>query len=285
MRWGEFTDEHGITIRYRVWEAVGAPRGVIALLHGVGEHTGRYLKTAEAFAAAGWEVWADDHRGHGETGRLQHHGDLSQLGHLGPGGLRATIAAVQQFLGIARAAHPGLPFVLVGHSWGSLMGQIILNRTPELFDAVVFTGTAYRMPGYMNAGDLNAKFKTLGSTGLEWLSRDQSVAQAFVDDELTTSVPLMKLFGVADALRLMGTPAKHLGSDVPLLIMNGSKDAVGTEKSVRKLAQAYIKRSGLTDVTVMIYSGAHHEVFNETNQDEVRADLLAWLDERFPRSV
>lgn len=284
MRWGEFTDGYGITIKYRIWPALAEPRGVIALLHGVGEHSGRYAQTAEALAAAGWEVWADDHRGHGETGRQQHNGDLSQMGRLGPGGLTATVAAVEQFLDLARAAHPTLPFVLIGHSWGSLMAQMILNRTPEKFDAVVLTGTAYRMLGSMNAGDLNAKFKHLGNTGLEWLSRDPAVAQAFVADPLCTSTPLMKLFGVADAMRLLGLPAKQLAADVPLLIMNGSEDAVGSERSVRKLAQTYITRSGLTDVTVLVYQGARHEVFNETNQAEVRADLLGWLDTRFPAS-
>lgn len=285
MRWGEFTDSYGITIKYRVWSAATAPRGVIALLHGVGEHSGRYIATAEAFAAAGWEVWADDHRGHGETGRQQFDGDLTQIGHLGPGGLRATVADVETFLDLAKAAHPTLPFVLVAHSWGSLMAQMILNRTPGKFDAVVLTGTAYRLPGYMNAGDLNAKFKHTGTTGLEWLSRDPAVAQAFVDDPLCTNTSLGTLFGVPDTLRLVGRPAKNLVADVPILIMNGTDDSLGGERSARKLAEVYAKRSGLTDVTVIAYVGARHEVFNETNQDEVRADLLAWLDERFAPSA
>lgn len=280
MRWGEFVDAHGVTIRYRVWPALAEPRGVVALLHGVGEHSGRYDETARELAGAGFEVWADDHRGHGETGRLQHGGDLSQIGRLGPGGLRATIAAVEQFLQIAKAAHPGTPFILLGHSWGSLMAQIIVNRTPGLFDAVVLTGTAYRTLFDMDAGDLNRKHKHLGDTGLEWLSRDPAVARAFVDDELCTSTPLMKLFGVADALRLLGRPAKHLPAELPLLIMVGSDDTLGGERSARKLAQAYISRGGLNDVTVIVYPDARHEVFNETNRAEVRADLIDWLNDR-----
>lgn len=279
MRWGTFVDTHGITIHYRVWEPVGTPRGVIALLHGVGEHSGRYSATAEAFAAAGWEVWADDHRGHGETGRDQHGGDLGKIGLLGPGGLRATIAAVEQFLSLARAAHPSSPFIVLGHSWGSLMAQMIVNRTPGIFDAVILTGTAYRTPFHMEAGDLNRKHAHLGNTGLEWLSRDPQVANAFVDDELTTSTHLRKLFGTPDTLRLLGRPARNLPPSLPLLIVVGDDDPLGGERSARALAQAYIRRSGLRDVTVIVYPGARHEVLNETNQEQVRADILEWIDE------
>ena len=281
MRWGEFTDRDDVTIKYRVWPALAEPRGVIALLHGVGEHAGRYEVTAQALAAAGWEVWADDHRGHGETGRAQHGGDLSKMGQLGPGGLRSTIAAVEQFLNIAKAARPELPFVLLAHSWGSLMAQIIINRTPGTFDAVVLTGTAYRTLLHMDAGDLNRKHSHLGGTGLEWLSRDPAVARAFVDDELTTNKPLMQLFGFADAMRLLGRPAKHL-PQFPLLIAVGSDDTLGGERSARALADAYVRRGGLRDVTVLVYEGARHEILNETNQAEVRADILGWLDGRFP---
>ncbi len=280
MGWNEFVDHYGVSIKYRVWDAVGSPRAVVAVLHGVGEHSGRYVELAEQLRNAGFEVWADDHRGHGETGRAQHGGDLSKIGTPGPGGMRATIAAVEQFLDLARAAHPELPFVLIGHSWGSLIAQDILNRTPERFDAVVLTGTAYRTLFSMDAGDLNRKHKHLGNTGLEWLSRDAAVAQAFVDDELCTSTPLMKLFGVVDALRLLGRPARRLPAELPLLIMIGADDTLGGERSVRKLGDAYLKRSGLRDVTVVVYPEARHEVFNETNRDEVFADLIGWLDQR-----
>lgn len=283
MRWGEFIDDDGITIKHRVWPALTEPRGVIALLHGVGEHSGRYEETANVLAAVGWEVWADDHRGHGETGRLQHGGDLSQIGRLGSAGLRGTIRSVEQFLDRARAAHPSLPFVMLGHSWGSLMAQMIFDRTPEKFSAVILTGTAYRTPLHMDSGDLNRKHKSLGTTGVEWLSRDPKIAEAFVNDELTTSTPLMKLFGVADALRLLGRPARNL-PDVPLLIAVGSDDTLGGERSAKALADAYITRSGLTDVTVIVYPGARHEILNETNRAEVRADLIHWLDARFARA-
>jgi alpha-beta hydrolase superfamily lysophospholipase len=78
-------------------------------------------------------------------------------------------------------------------------------------------------------------------------------------------------------------PTKHIEKDLPLLIAIGSEDSLGGEKSVRTLAEKYISRSKLTDVEVVIYDGARHEIFNETNKDEVISDLVAWLDDRLTR--
>ena len=177
-------------------------------------------------------------------------------------------------MGIIRTEHPMLPLSILGHSWGSLMVQTIINAHAGDYDAVVLTGTAYRVPGRMNGGDLNAMHKHLGTTDYEWLSRDPKVAVAFVADPLRFYADALKLFGLVDALRLYGRPAKQLGKDVPLLIMIGSEDPLGGEKSVELLATSYVKRSRLSDVDVLIHTEARHEIFNEFNRDEVNADLV-----------
>jgi alpha-beta hydrolase superfamily lysophospholipase len=287
-----FTDEHGVAIEYYAWP-VDHPRAIVQIVHGVGEHAQRYREVARALNAAGYTVYADDHRGHGQTGMRQHAGDAGQLGRLGPGGLRATVAAVHRFTEVIRQAvseqagpeHPVPPMVLLGHSWGSFMAQMILNVHPEDYQAVVLTGTAYRWPGYLDSGDLNRRHKHLGSTGAEWLSRDPAVAAAFVADPLTTGVPLAKLFGLRDAVRILGRPARRLPAELPLLIQVGGDDPVGGERSARKLAEAYRRRSGLTDVRLIVYPGGRHEVFNETNRTDVLADLVHWLDAHIPAPV
>jgi alpha-beta hydrolase superfamily lysophospholipase len=276
-----YTDAFGVSITYFVW-AVDRPRAIVQLAHGVGEHAHRYQELVGHLNAAGYTVYADDHRGHGQTGVHQHAGDLSRLGRLGPGGLRAAVAGVHQLSGIIRAAHPEVPLVLLGHSWGSFMVQMIVNRHAGDYDAVVLSGTAYRMPGYLDGGDLNRRHKNLGATGVEWLSRDPAVAQAFIADPLTTSTPLAKLFGLRDAARLFGRPSRGLPETLPMLILVGSDDTVGGERSARMLVRAYSNRSGLRDIRLIVYPGARHEVFNETNRDEVFADLISWLDERLP---
>ncbi|MGO2684420.1 MAG: alpha/beta fold hydrolase [Microbacterium sp.] len=277
----EFTDAHGVVIVYDVHAAEGAPRGVVQLLHGVGEHAGRYVALIAELTAAGFIVYADDHRGHGRTGIRQHTGP-AKLGRLGKGGLRAATAAVWQLTGIIRDEHPDLPLVLLGHSWGSFLAQKLVNEHPEAWDAVVLTGSALLTVRDLNAAPLNARWEGKDATGYEWLSRDKTVWKEFDDDPLTTNVPLLKLFGPIEALKLYGRPAKNLGHDIPMLLLVGGDDPVGGPHSVHKLADAYRTRSGLTDVTTLVYPDARHEIFNELQQQEVRADLLAWLDKHVP---
>lgn len=277
----EFFDAYGVAIVYDVHPAEGEPRGVVQLLHGVGEHAGRYSALIAALNGAGFTVYADDHRGHGRTG-IRQHGGPEKLGRLGKGGLHAAKDAVWQLAGIIQAEHPDLPLVLLGHSWGSFLAQMLLNEHPEAWDAVVLSGSALRMPGALNAAPLNARWEAQHASGYEWLSRDPAIWKAFDDDPLTTNVPLLKLFGPIEAVKLYGRPKKDLGRDVPLLLMVGRDDPVGGPRSVHRLADEYRSRSGLTDVTTLVYPDARHEIFNELQQEEVRGDLLAWLDKHVP---
>jgi len=237
----------------------------------------RYEPLVADLSSAGWEVWANEHRGHGPTGVEQWQHDPSQLGRLGPGGLSATMGNLVEFRELNAHERPSLPTVFLGHSWGSLMGQILLNQgfAAEI-DAVVLTGSTYRMPGYMNAGNLNAKHKHLGTTGAEWLSRNEAVWHRWVDDPLAFEANTLKLFGPIDAAKLIGVPRKATLS-LPMLLMVGSDDSLGGERGVRRLERAYRERAQLDDITVKVYPQARHEVFNETNRDEVVADLVDWL--------
>jgi alpha-beta hydrolase superfamily lysophospholipase len=276
----QFTDEHGVIVSYYSW-LISGPRAVVQIAHGLGEYANRYQSLATELNNAGYSVYADDHRGHGQTGLRQWKNDYAKLGHLGPGGLNAAIKDLSHLTRIAQDENAGVPIVLLGHSWGSLMAQILINTRMSDYAAIVLTGTAYRMPGSMESGDLNKNHKKLGTTGHEWLSRDPSVATAFAADPLAFDAAVLKLFGLPDGLRLFGRPARGL-PDVPLLIQIGSEDPLGGVKSVNRLAEAYRNRSGLSDVSVIVYPEARHEIFNETNQVDVRADLVAWLDSRLP---
>ncbi len=278
----EYIDAYGVAIVYDIHPAKTTPRAVVQLLHGVGEHAGRYASVIDALTDDGYTVYADDHRGHGRTGMGQYEGDATKLGRLGPGGHPAALAALWQLTQLIREEHPDLPLVILGHSWGSFLAQMLVNTHPEAYDALVLSGSALRIPGSLNSGDLNAKWKGADAIGMEWLSTDPEIGKAFVDDPLTTTTPLAKLFGPVDTVRIIGRPRKNLGHDIPALLMVGRDDPVGGPRSVHKLADAYRTRSGLTDVTTLVYPGARHEIFNEAMQSDVRADLLAWLDERMP---
>ncbi|WIE65499.1 alpha/beta hydrolase [Curtobacterium sp. MCLR17_036] len=272
-----FTDAHGVEIVYSTWRAA-RPKGIVQIAHGVGEHGLRYEPLAQDLVRAGYTVHANDHRGHGRTGLGQWDGDHAKLGRLGPGGLRAAIAAVEQMGEVARADTPGVPLVLLGHSWGSLMAQRIVNTASEAYDGVVLSATAYRLPGWMNGGDLNARHAGSGPTKYEWLTRDRSIIDAIALDPLAVEADVIGLFGLPDTLRLLGVPRRGIPHDLPMLLQVGSDDTLGGPRSVERLAHAYRRRGRLSDVTVQVYEGARHEVYNETNRDEVVGDLVAWLD-------
>ncbi|WP_221583530.1 alpha/beta fold hydrolase [Microbacterium sp. G2-8] len=275
----EYVDRRGTTIVYDRYDPTGAARGVVQVLHGVGEHAGRYGALAEALAADGWIVYADDHRGHGRTGMTQH-GSADLLAHLGEGGHRAAEDAVWRMSEIARDENPGLPLVILGHSWGSFLTQILVNDHPGAYDGVVLIGSSLRWPGSLNAMPLNARWHGPDAKGNEWISEDPAVQDAALADPLTTQTPLTKAFGPWNTLRLVGRPKRGM-PDTPLLLMVGRDDPVGGPRSVHRLADAYRRRAGLTDVTTQVYPG-RHEILNGYAQERVRTDIRAWLDARWP---
>jgi len=279
---GFFVDADGVEIHCYRWDAA-RPKAVVQLVHGLGEYATRYEQGGfvGALVAAGYSVAAEDHRGHGRTGLGQWGGDASRLGRLGPGGWRSTLAAVHRFTGLLRERDPELPLVLIGQSLGSIIAQQLIDAHAGDYDAVVLAGTAYRTVRHMNAGDLNKRHARLGPTTAEWLSRDREVVEAFVADPLTFEAKTIELFGIVDSLRLLGRPGR-LAKRLPMLIVIGEEDPLGGPRSVGLLARAYRERGGLDDVTVRVYPGARHELFNETNREEVLADLVAWLDSRVP---
>jgi len=278
----EFIDAHGIAIVYDVHPAQTTPRAVVQLLHGVGEHAGRYGALIDALTADGYTVYAGDLRGHGRTGMRQHRDNVAKLGHLGRGGLRATVAAIWQLTGIIHDENPDLPVVILGHSGGSFIAQMVVNVHPDGFAGIILSGSAYRMPGWLRTGGHNKPWDGPDATGLEWLASDPAVGVAFREDPLTTEEAPIKLFGPIEVGKNYGRPRKNLGHDIPLLLLVGRDDTVGGPRSVHKLADVYRTRSGLTDITTLVYPGARHEIFNEVMQADVRADVLAWLDKRMP---
>ena len=275
---GTFTSPvDGLTLTTYSWDAVEQPRGVVQLAHGLGEHAARYDRFATALNGAGFVVHGIDHRGHGRSIA----GTPGDFGDAGFDGLIADVAAYGAWL---REQHPDLPLVLFGHSMGSLAAQAVLLEHSEQYAAAVLTGStaldvmaAALADGPAPAGleAFNAGFEH--RTGYEWLSRDEAEVDAYVADPLCgfdlPEATLPSLFGPAARL----ADPSSVRSDLPLLIASGTADPLaGGGDLVQLLGQRY-RDAGLGDVTVTTYADARHEILNETNRDEVTADLLTWL--------
>jgi alpha-beta hydrolase superfamily lysophospholipase len=276
-----FQDEQGIEIKFYEWP-VADPKAVVQIAHGLGEHARRYAQMAMVLNRAGFSVYADDHRGHGQTGLGQIElKQIKKLGNLGPGGMDATFKQVLDFSKLIKSENPGKPLVFLGHSWGSFIAQKVINNASDLYDAVVLSGSALTMPGYLATGDFNKVWKKLpGSTGYEWLSRDVEVQKKFVADPLTFLAAAMQVFGVANSLKLFGTPSKNIRSDLPILVQVGEADPIGGEYSNKALVEAYRKKAGIQDIELFVYHDARHEIYNELNKDDILQDLIKWINIR-----
>jgi alpha-beta hydrolase superfamily lysophospholipase len=193
----------------------------------------------------------------------------------------AAYKQVADFSNLIKKENPGKPIVLIGHSWGSFIAQKIINKQSDMYDAVVLSGSALTMPGYLATGDFNKVWKKLpGSTGYEWLSRDIEVQKRFVDDPLTFLAAAMKVLGVKNSLKMLGKPSKTVRSDLPILVQVGEADPIGGEYSNRALVEAYRKNSGIQDIELFVYHEARHEIYNELNKDEIIQDLIDWINLR-----
>jgi alpha-beta hydrolase superfamily lysophospholipase len=276
-----FKDEIGVDIVFYEWP-VADPKAIIQIAHGLGEHARRYDHMAAVLNRAGFSVYADDHRGHGQTGLGQlEKKEIKKLGNLGPGGMDATYKQVEAFSKLIKAENPGKKLILLGHSWGSFIAQKVINTSSDFYDAVVLSGSALTMPGYLATGDFNKVWKKLpGSTGYEWLSRDVEIQKKFVADPLTFLAAAMQVFGVSNSLKLFGTPSKQVRSDLPILVQVGQADPIGGEYSNKALVKAYRKNAGTNDIELFVYHDARHEIYNELNKDQIIQDLIDWINIR-----
>ncbi|MET9951887.1 alpha/beta hydrolase [Streptomyces sp. NPDC006339] len=285
-----FTSQDGVEIHVHVWQPAGPARGVVQIAHGMGEHAGRYAPLAEHLTGRGYAVYAGDHRGHG----LSMHAGPGVLGDDGWNLLVADIAALTR---IARERHPGLPVILLGHSMGSFAVQQYLLDHAALVDGVALSGTtavdrlvvalveaaeqAARQGGTGGGGGVfdafNAAFAP-ARTDADWLSRDEEQVDRYLADPLCGFAADDR--GMADMGAAAGRLAAPEGipAGLPLYVMVGDRDPLNARLALSDLLVSRYREAGLTDVTYRAYEGARHEVLNETNRDEVVADLTAWIE-------
>lgn len=277
----QFTSSDGTRIACARWDSRRRVRGVVQIAHGMGEHIGRYGDTIAALIAAGLTVYGNDHRGHGRTTT-----STVGFGDFGEGGFDLLVEDMVQLSRIAKTDHPDLPFILLGHSMGSFAAQqYVLNDSSEI-DGLVLSGSGAldglaRLASSEPAGSniLNAPFEP-ARTPFDWLSRDAGVVDAFIDDPLCFAELQPAAFAsfLAAAPRLSDPrDLRRIRDDLPIYLFSGSEDPVGQElEGVQTLIDRYHK-AGLYDISHDFYHGGRHEMLNETNREEVRARLLAWI--------
>jgi alpha-beta hydrolase superfamily lysophospholipase len=287
------------------WLPDAHPVATVHIAHGMGEHAARYDDVAAAFTAAGYAVYADDHRGHGRTA------DPDRLGAMGPDGWNRVIQDAADITAHIRAQHQELPHVLLGHSMGAMLGQQFAYRHGAALDALVLSGS----PGMSGAlrgwmahtlarferwrlgpeadsplmhqvvfGNANKPFDGPDATGYEWLSRDADAVAAYVADPWCGFVlrtgSLCELFaGTREARRQQNV--LQIPPNLPVYVFSGSDDPVhANQKNLERLLRRW--RNHLARVDCRVYPGGRHEMFNEINRDQVIQELLGWLADVLP---
>jgi alpha-beta hydrolase superfamily lysophospholipase len=279
----------GTKITAYKWDPEDPPRAVIQITHGMGEHARRYDDVAEALNDAGFVVYAQDHRGHGASG------DPDAYGNLGPDGWRALVDDIGLLTAHIREDQPALPLILVGHSMGSFaVQQYLLDHSADV-DAVVLTGTAaidllepaLDLDQPLDLAMFNAAFQP-SRTDYDWLSRDEAIVDAYIADPACGfGIDTDSAKGMFAGARRLADPAQlaAMRPSLPVYIAAGEADPVnGGLTLLTPLTDRY-EAAGLTDITVRIYPEARHEILNETNRDEVIAELNRWIDRVVADSV
>jgi alpha-beta hydrolase superfamily lysophospholipase len=286
----DFESTGGQRIAAYRWDPEEAPRAIAQVAHGVGEYALRYQPLVDDLLAAGYVVYSHDHRGHGSTASSP-----EAFGVLGDDGWPALVADIGRMGEAARDAHPGLPLALIAHSLGSFAAQQWLLDHSEDVTAVVLSGTAaidllepaMNLDEPMDLSAFNAPFDP-PRTEFDWLSRDEAQVDAYITDpKCGFGLDIAGGKAMFAGARRVADPAQvaRMRKDLPVYVVVGDMDPVnGGLALVTELVRRY-EEAGLEHVTLVTYPQARHEVFNETNRDDVVTGTLAWLDRVLPARV
>ena len=272
-----WSDVDGFALAGYRWLTPEEPRGVVAISHGAAEHSLRYARFAEALNAANIEVWSIDQRGHGQSPGPE------GLGDFGSGGWDGLVADVGQLVATAREARPDVPVGLFAHSMGSFPAQQYILDGSTSLDFFVLSGSAAREPLPEGtpppAFAPNTAFEP-ARTPYDWLSRDDAEVDKYIADPLcgfeTRTATRTSTF---DPKRLTDPEAlRQIRSDLPILLVAGDQDPINRGMKGLELLEELYGAAGIARLDTQYYVGARHEMLNETNRDEVTANIVNWID-------
>ncbi|HUX13046.1 MAG TPA: alpha/beta hydrolase [Spirochaetia bacterium] len=286
-----------------------SPRAIVQIVHGMAEHRKRYTHFARFLVDLGFAVYAEDHRGHGDTA-----GTLNTSGYFAEtDGWNVVLNDIHQLSRIAVSEHPGLPLFLFGHSMGSALARDYITSWGHELSGCVLSGTMGNPGPALNAGiwlarrqivrkgaksqsfrldrmtfgSYNSRFKP-ASTKFDWLSRDDREVANYIADPYCGAVFTAGFFldffgGIKKIFARESIESIPLG--LPILLISGQSDPVGGfGRGPRQVAHSY-EHAGIRDVTLKLYPDGRHEMLHELNKAEVSADIASWMKDRIGMGV
>jgi len=277
-------------------------RYVVHISHGMAEHAQRYDHFARFLCENGIAVYAHDHRGHGKTAST-----ATELGFLAhTNGFQRVVLDLRSMIETCHSDFPGVPVILLGHSFGSFIAQSFIEQFGDEIEACILSGTAGpRIPLSMVGSALAAivkKFKgaqyrskfldnlSFGTyrdkiakpcAEFAWLSSNSEVVQKYEDDSLCGFLCTTGFFyDLTSGLTRIhkAKNIRRIPKNLPVLFFAGTADPVGSyTESIKKLALKY-RKSDMLDITERYYKDGRHEMLNELSKDEVYKDVLEWIN-------
>ena len=261
-------------ICFRHWRPEGQPRAAVLLVHGLGEHSGRYQRVAELLMARGFVVLAPDHLGHGESPGTRVF--VEQFDDY--------LVGVRECRDLINEIYPSAPCFILGHSMGGLITGRLLLEDQDQYAGAMLSGPAFAAEQPPSAivmliGRLlaavapKAGMIALDSSGV---SRDPNVVAAYNTDPLVHHDKITAALGIAlfDAMAKVMAEASSI--TLPLLIMHGGADIMAAPAGSEQFSAAVSSE----DLTTKILPGLFHEIFNEPEGDEIIASYADWVEAR-----
>jgi acylglycerol lipase len=272
---GTLAGAGGRQIFWQAWTPDPDParpaRGAVVIVHGAGEHSGRYQHVAERLVAEAYAVYALDHRGHGRSD-----GPRALIDRLD-----RAVSDIDGVVTMTRGAHPDLPVFMLGHSMGGTLAVQYALAHQRHLNGLVLSGPLAALDGAPAPLRLVGRMLSVAAPGFGLIavdpglvSRDPDVVATYRADPLVHhgKLPARTLAELASAIDAFPVRAHQI--TVPTLIMYGTEDALAPPRGSVMLGE----RIGAADMTVTPYEGVYHEILNEPERETVLDDLCVWLD-------
>ena len=285
----------------------GKPKAVIHIIHGMGEHAGRYSEFADILNKNGFDVYAADQRGHGKTA-----GSVDNFGHFADSnGWLTVVDDLKKLTEIIEKENPKVPIFLLGHSAGAMLTLDYIAKYWQKIKGVILSGISGSpgILGYIGIMLAKAVIKKRGPaaksplhkkmlfdkfnsyfkpnrTSADWISRDEKIVDKMLADPFCYQLFSAEFYAdLARAALRVNSPnfINKLPKDLPFFIISGTKCAVGAfTKGVKSLYNSFVK-ADIKDVKIKLYEGARQEILNEVNRQEVYEDIITWINKKlFP---
>lgn len=268
---GFIRGENGADPYAQSWRAAPDARAAVAIVHGHGEHGGRYGNVVHALLARGCAVYSIDLRGHGRS--------RGQRGHIGS--FAEYRADVRSLAGWISEREPGRPVFLMGHSMGALVVLDYLLDGPAGLAGAIVSGAPIEPVGVAKPylvllsralSRLCPRFPLRLALDASALSRDAGVVRAYVDDPLVHG-RFSARWGTESLAAVARVDLRAAEITVPILFIHGGADRLNRPGGVRR----FFERVGSADKTLRIYPEMYHELHNDTGREPVMEDLEQWI--------